>query len=135
MLKTSLVLLSLILSSLMRHQRFVARLARFLSGFTSCIVSLTLAAFCLNDLTLFGRDADESDEDGGLGDSSSRGADVGAEVGAGPREVLEDIEENDRKEGDGSTGVAGMGEEFSSMPGGLDVDIRGLCTADCAGLS
>lgn len=127
-------MLSLTLSSLMRHQRFVVRLDLFFKGFASVIVSVTVAAFCRSDLTLLGRDADERDEDGGRAESSSRGADVGAEAGAGPREVIEDSEESDRREGEGSVGVAGTGEDLSLTVVGLAADIRGLCEADGIGL-
>ena len=94
-----------------------------------------VAAFCRNDFTLFGRDTDEREEDGGrIGDSSSRGADVGAGVAALPREVIDDSDERDRRDGEGSIGVAGMGEDRSSTLVAFAADIRGLCTADGMGL-
>ena len=118
----------------MRHQRFDARLALFFSGFASVIVSVTVAAFCRKDLTLLVREIEDSEEDGGRTGSSSRGADVGAEVGAGPRDVLDDCEESERNDGEGSMGVAGIGEDRSSTPVRFAADNRGLCTADGMGL-
>jgi hypothetical protein len=118
----------------MRHQRFVVRLARLFNGFASVMVSETVAALCLNDLTLFGRDIDEREDDGGRIDSSSRAADVGAEVGAGPREVIDDCDERDRTDGVASVAVAELSDGRSSTPGRFADDIRGLCTADGIGL-
>ena len=91
--RTSLVLLSLILSSLMRHQRLLGRFGLRFNGLASAMVE---DAFALSERKLFG-----------LGDaidllSSSRGA----EVGAGPLDAMDDCEESDRTEGESNAGDA-----------------------------
>lgn len=120
MLSTSLVLLSLILSSLMRHHRSLARLGLLLSGYASA----TAEAFSFKDLRLLVREIDASEEDEGRVGPSSRGADVGA----GPREALDDCDESDCRDGKSgcSTGVGGIGRARSSVMVRFDADSRGL---------
>jgi hypothetical protein len=120
----------LIFSSLIRHQRLLARFDLFFSGLASDAFSLNDP---LMDFMLLGRgvDADVGDEEA-FWEGSSRGAEVGAIAG----ETFEerDWDENDLVEGESSVGVAGIGDPRPAPLGRLTVDIRGLCTADGFGV-
>ena len=123
---TSLVLLSLILSSLMRHQRLLARFCLFfLSGFASAAFSLSDP---LIDFKLFGRDVDVGDPVAFC--ASSRGADVGPAVGHG----LDDWDESDCTDGESSVGMPEGDDPCSVTLDRLTPDTRGLCTADRLGV-
>ena len=72
------------------------------------------------------------DEGEGCGESSSRGADVGASL----REALDDLDESDFRDGALSyrKGVAGIGDILPSMSVRFDADSCGLCEAEMFGL-
>lgn len=111
----------------MRHQRLLARF-----GFLFSVVSLIDEAFSFKDLMLLGRANEVGEEVGSCSESSSRGADVGG----GPRDAIDmdDCDESDRREGESSTGIAGIGDARSLTLERFVVDNRGLWTADGFGL-
>jgi hypothetical protein len=105
-----------------------------LSGLASAIDAAFSDALSLSDRKLFVRDKfSVSDDEGGSFSefvSGSRGADVGA----GPLDVvaMESCEEKDFTEGESRAGVEGIGEAGPFVPGKLMLEMCGLCTAEGA---
>jgi len=138
MFKTSDVLLSLILSSLIRHHLLLVFFDFRLRGFDSFIDEAFSDARSFSDRTLLVRDKEslpvpvsvEEDAICSGSDSDMRGA----EVGAGPLEDagMVSCEDSDRVEGEFSVGVDGTGDPRSMVMGRLSADMRGLCTAEGA---
>jgi hypothetical protein len=136
MLKTSEVLLSLILSSLMRHHLLLPFFALRLKELASLMDAAFSWALSFSDRMLIVRDKDAvpvlADEGGNWRESVS---DVrGADVGAGPRcvDAVVSWEENDRVDGESSLGVEGTGDPRSLVLERLSAEMRGLCIADGA---
>jgi hypothetical protein len=138
MFKTSDVLLSLILSSLIRHHLLLVFFDFRRRGFDSFIDDAFSDARSFSDLTLLVRDKESlpvpvSVEDG-IVCSGSESCIRGAEVGAGPldEEGIVSWEDSDRVEGEFSVGVDGTGEPRSTVLERLSAEIRGLCIAEGA---
>lgn len=116
----------------MPHHLLLAFFDLRLRGFDSAIEAAFSEALSFSDRRLLVRDSPSvSDDDGGSRSkfvSGSRGADVGA----GPLDVvaIDSCEENDRIDGESSVGVEGTGDPRSLVAGRLILDMRGLCTAD-----
>jgi hypothetical protein len=138
MFKTSDVLLSLILSSLIRHHLLLVFFGFRRRGFDSFIDDAFSDARSFSDRTLRVRDKESlpvpvSVADGAVCKGSESGI-RGAEVGAGPleEEGMVSWEDSDRIEGEFSVGVDGTGEPRSIVLGRLSADMRGLCMAEGA---
>lgn len=133
--RTSLVLLSLILSSLIRHQRLTARLDLRLRGLFSTIDCAFSDALSLSDRKLCVRDSlDVESPDGGDGCSEPPSA-LGADVGAGPRGPAvpcEEFDESDCSDGESNVKCDGIGDARSLPPSKFVEDSLGLCMAEAA---
>lgn len=120
----------------MRHHLLLAFFDRRLKGFWSLMDAAFSVALSLRDRRLRVRDNDSvSVADCGRRSESVSGF-LGAEVGAGLRdlkvEAMESCDDNDRVDGESSARVDGIGEPLSIVPGRLTDEIRGLCIADGA---
>jgi hypothetical protein len=138
MFKTSDVLLSLILSSLIRHHLLLVFFDFRRKGFDSFIDDAFSDARSFNDRTLLVRDKESLPVPGSVAeDAVCSGSDSdmrGAEVGAGPlvEAGMVSCEESERIEGELSVGVDGTGDPRSMVLGRLSAEMRGLCTAEGA---